>query len=183
MQNKLKEAFLKIKTDIQELKAEVSELKQPIKGGSKEEQEEKIIATSGYFDPIHKGHIEGLELAKKLGDKLVVIVNSDEQAILKKGYVFMPQAERMAIIKALRCVDEVILSIDKDQTQCKTLEHLNPDIFAKGGDRTSKEIPEAKICKELGIKIIDGLGKKIQSSSELVEKHRKFKSKKTKLKK
>ena len=127
----------------------------------------KIVTTSGYFDPLHVGHIECLQLAKQLGDKLIVIINSDSQAKLKKGESFMKENDRMKIILALECVDEVFLSIDKDKSQCESLKHLKPDIFAKGGDRTSKEIPESKICKELGIKIIDGLGKKIRSSSKL----------------
>ena len=125
----------------------------------------KIVTTSGYFDPLHVGHIECLHLAKQLGDKLIVIINSDSQAKLKKGESFMKEEDRMKIILALECVDEVFLSIDKDKSQCESLKYLKPDIFAKGGDRTSEEIPESKICKELGIKIIDGLGKKIRSSS------------------
>ena len=127
----------------------------------------KVVATSGYFDPLHVGHLECLGIAAELGDKLIVIVNSDLQAKLKKGKSFMNQYDRMKIIASLKCVDEVFLSIDKDKSQCETLKYLKPNIFAKGGDRTSKEIPEAKICKELSIKIIDGLGKKIRSSSEL----------------
>ena len=124
------------------------------------------IVTSGYFDPLHVGHIECLELAKELGDELIVIVNSDYQTRLKKGKSFMSEQDRMKIVSSLKCVDKVFLSIDKDKTQCESLRYLNPDIFAKGGDRTSDEIPEAKICKEMGIKIVDGLGKKIRSSSE-----------------
>ena len=127
----------------------------------------KTVATSGYFDPLHVGHLESLELAKQLGDKLIVIVNSDLQAKLKKGKSFMKQEDRIKIIAALKCVDEVFLSIDKDKTQCKSLRYLKPDIFAKGGDRMSNEIPETKLCRELGIEIIDGLGKKIRSSSKL----------------
>jgi len=127
----------------------------------------KIVATSGYFDPLHVGHLECLELAKQLGDKLIVIVNSDLQAKLKKGKSFMNQEDRMKIISALKCVDDVFLSIDKDKSQCESLRYLKPDIFAKGGDRMSDEIPEAKVCRELGIEIVDGLGKKIRSSSEL----------------
>ena len=127
----------------------------------------KIVATSGYFDPLHVGHLECLELAKQLGDKLIVIVNSDLQAKLKKGKSFMNQEDRMKIISALKCVDEVFLSIDKDKTQCKSLRYLKPNIFAKGGDRMSDEIPESKVCKELNIEIIDGLGQKIRSSSKL----------------
>ncbi len=133
-------------------------------------KEKIIVAASGYFDPLHFGHIEYLELAKKLGDKLVVIVNNDEQATLKKGKSFMPLVERMKIVTALRCVDEVVVSIDKDRSVCKTLEMIKPNIFAKGGDRTADEIPEAAICNKYNIKIIDGLGAKIQSSSELVKK-------------
>ena len=127
----------------------------------------KIVVTSGYFDPLHVGHLECLELAKQLGDKLIVIVNSDLQAKLKKGKSFMNEQDRMKIILALKCVDEVFLSIDKDETQCDSLKYLNPDIFAKGGDRMSSEIPESTLCQELGIKIVDGLGKKIRSSSDL----------------
>ena len=127
----------------------------------------KIVVTSGYFDPLHVGHLECLELAKHLGDKLIVIVNSDLQAKLKKGKSFMKEDDRMRIILALECVDEVFLSIDKDKSQCKSLKYLKPDIFAKGGDRMSDEIPESKVCRELGIEIVDGLGKKIRSSSEL----------------
>ena len=74
----------------------------------------KIVVSSGYFDPLHIGHLECLELAKQLGDKLIVIVNSDLQAKLKKGESFMKQEDRMKIISALKCVDEVFLSIDKD---------------------------------------------------------------------
>ena len=127
----------------------------------------KTVVTSGYFDPLHVGHLECLELAKKLGDKLIVIINSDFQAKLKKGKSFMNEQDRMKIVAALKCVDEVFLSIDKDKTQCESLKYLKPDIFAKGGDRTNNEIPESKTCKNLNIKIIDGLGQKIRSSSKL----------------
>ena len=127
----------------------------------------KIVTTSGYFDPLHVGHLECLELAKKLGDKLIVIINSDLQATLKKGKSFMNEQDRLKIVSALKCVDEVFLSIDKDKSQCKSLRYLKPNIFAKGGDRISSEIPESKVCKELNIKIIDGLGAKIRSSSKL----------------
>lgn len=141
------------------------------------EGKEKVIVFSGYFDPLHVGHLEGLELAKALGGKLIVIVNSDKQAILKKGFAFMPEGERMKIVKALEFVDDVVLSIDKDRTICKTLEMIKPHIFAKGGDRHAGEIPESAICRELGIEIIDGLGAKIQSSSELTERAKGFDSK------
>ncbi|MEK6890457.1 MAG: adenylyltransferase/cytidyltransferase family protein [Nanoarchaeota archaeon] len=90
-----------------------------------------IVATSGYFDPLHIGHIQCLELAKKLGDKLIVIVNNDKQAALKKGKEFMPFKERVEIIKSIKWVDEVFPSIDEDRTVCKSLEAIRPDILAK----------------------------------------------------
>ena len=136
---------------------------------------EIVVATSGYFDPVHLGHIEYLKMAKGLGDKLIVIVNNSAQAILKKGYEFMPLNERVEIIKSLKFVDDVFVSIDEDKTVCKSIEALKPNIFAKGGDRFSGEIPEGEICKELGIKIVDGLGNKIQSSSDLVSRSKTFK--------
>ena len=127
------------------------------------------VAVSGYFDPIHKGHIEYLELAKKLGDKLIVIVNNDNQAKIKKGYVFMNCDERKKIVSSLKYVDEIFESIDQDGSVCKSLEKLKPDIFAKGGDRNINNIPETNVCKKYKIKIVDGLGKKINSSSNLIK--------------
>ena len=126
----------------------------------------KIVVASGYFDPLHIGHIEYLELAKKIGDKLIVIVNNDLQAKLKKGKSFMIEDDRMKIISSLKCVDETFLSIDTDQTQCKSLEKIKPDFFVNGGDRKNDEIPESEVCKKLDIKIVDNLGKKIRSSSD-----------------
>ena len=126
-----------------------------------------VVAVSGYFDPIHIGHIEYLELSKGLGDWLVVIVNTDEQAKLKKGRSFMNEDDRVKIVSSLRCVDEVFLSVDEDMSVCKSLQHIKPAIFANGGDRVIEEIPESKICRELGIDIVDCLRKKIRSSSEL----------------
>lgn len=136
----------------------------------------KIIINSGYFDPLHVGHIECMELSKKLGDKLVIILNNDEQVKLKKGKPFMPENERKRIVESLKPVDEVLVSIDKDRSVCESIKAIAEKykgqeiIFAKGGDRFSDEIPEAKVCKEFGIKIIDNVGKKIQSSSWLIEK-------------
>ncbi len=130
-------------------------------------RKEVVVAVSGYFDPFHVGHLEMFKLAKQLGDKLVVIINNDRQVVLKKGKVFMPFNERAEIIKSIRYVDEIFESIDEDRTVCKSLATLKPDIFAKGGDRNFGEVPETPICKELGIKMVDGLGDKIQSSSNL----------------
>ena len=125
----------------------------------------KIVAISGYFDPLHVGHLEYIKLAKKFGDKLVVIVNNDYQSKLKKGKSFMNESDRLEIVKSIIWVDDAIISVDKDGSVCKSIELVKPDIFANGGDRKNKEIPESKICNKLGIKIIDGIGKKIRSSS------------------
>ena len=127
----------------------------------------KVVAISGYFDPIHVGHLEYINMAKKLGDKLVVIVNNNYQCELKKGKPFMDEKDRVTIVSNLKNVDEVFLSIDQDKTVCASLEKIKPDIFANGGDRKNYEIPESVICKKYDIKIIDGLGDKIRSSSDL----------------
>ena len=127
----------------------------------------KRVAVSGYFDPIHVGHLEYLKLAKEVGDKLVVIVNNNHQCILKKGKPFMDEADRVEIVKALGIVDEVFLSIDQDKSVCASLERIKPNIFANGGDRHTGEVPETVVCKANNIKIVDGLGGKIRSSSDL----------------
>jgi rfaE bifunctional protein nucleotidyltransferase chain/domain len=134
----------------------------------------KVVVASGGFDCLHIGHVEYLEQAAKLGNQLVVIVNTDEFLLRKKGYAFMPLRERMAIVASLRCVDEAVACIDKDQSVCETLRMIRPNIFCKGGDRNVGNIPEAAVCKELGIEIIDGLGAKIQSSSDLVKKYQEW---------
>ena len=127
----------------------------------------KKVCISGYFDPLHVGHLEYINKAKELGDYLVVIVNNNFQCKLKKGTFFMDEKDRVEIVKNLKSVDDVFLSIDKDKTVSKSLEKLKPSVFANGGDRKNYEIPESKICKEHGIEIIDGLGDKIRSSSDL----------------
>ena len=126
-----------------------------------------IVAVSGYFDPIHIGHLEYLRMAKELGDSLVVIVNNNHQCKLKKGKHFMDENDRVEIVKALRFVDEVFLSVDNDRTVCKSLEETKPDIFANGGDRATSEVRETPVCKKFNIKMVDGLGDKIRSSSSL----------------
>ena len=125
------------------------------------------VAVSGYFDPIHVGHLEYLKMAKELGDFLIVIVNNNQQCILKKGKSFMDENDRVEIVRALGIVDKVFLSIDTDRTVCKSLEEIKPDIFANGGDRSTYEVPETSICEKYNIKMIDGLGDKIRSSSSL----------------
>ena len=133
---------------------------------------EKVVIVSGYFDPLHVGHLEYLQMASQLGDKLLVIINNDEQAILKKGESFMSEKDRMEIVFALECVDEVLISCDTDASVCKSIElaaQFKPMadlIFAKGGDRNFGEVPEVDVCKKLGIEMVDSLGEKIRSSSE-----------------
>ncbi len=132
---------------------------------------EKIVCVSGYFDPIHIGHIEYFKLSKNIGDKLMVIVNNDKQAELKKGKAFMPCDERIKIIEELKCVDYVIKSIDNDRTVCETLSSVTPkpDYFCNGGDQNNNTIPEVEICNLRNIKLKDGFGDKIQSSSWLIK--------------
>ena len=137
----------------------------------------KVIIVSGYFNPLHKGHLELFENAKAAGDKLWVIVNSDLQRALKGSKEFMDEDERLTIINAIKYVDMAIISIDKDKTQCVTLAHLadsyNKDFdlfFANGGDQNNRSIPEVSVCREKGIGLLEGLGDKIQSSSWLLKK-------------
>ena len=132
------------------------------------------VLVSGYFSAFHVGHLELFRLAKEFageGGQLVVIINSDHQAILKKGKQFMPAKETVEIIRSIRYVDEVHLSIDLDRTVIRTIEMIhvqNPiDVFINGGDAFSDNIPEAEVCKKLGIRLVDGFGQKIQSSSAL----------------
>ena len=115
-------------------------------------KKEVVVAVSGYFDPIHVGHLEYLQLASELGDKLIVIINNNHQAEIKKGEFFMHENDRMEIVAALKCVDEVFLSIDTDSSVCKSLEVIKPDIFANGGDRSLEEIPETAVMKKYNIK-------------------------------
>lgn len=128
-----------------------------------------VVAVSGYFNPLHVGHLEMIQKSKKLGDELVVIINNDIQVALKGSVPFMSLIDRVKIIKALRDVDRVFVSIDKDKTVCKSLAKVRPDIFANGGDRHSiGDVPEYPVCKKYGIKMVDGLGKKIRASSQLI---------------
>jgi len=130
----------------------------------------KTIAVSGYFAPLHRGHVEYLKLARSLGDRLVVIVNNDEQLLKYKKRKY-PLEDRIAVLEELKCVDEVFISIDRDNTVCRSLVSVKPDVFAKGGDRYAGEIPETAKCMEYGIAIVDCLGRKIQSSSEILKNY------------
>ena len=137
----------------------------------------KAIIVSGYFNPLHKGHIELFEISKQLCDILIVIVNSDLQRYLKGNKEFQLEEERLEIIKSIRYVDWATISIDTDKTQNESIKEIysiykdtHKLAFANGGDQNNNTIPEADICRELGIELIEGLGNKIQSSSWLLKK-------------
>ena len=136
----------------------------------------KVIIVSGYFNPLHKGHIEYFLNAKKHGDKLFVIVNSDYQRKIKGSKEFMMEDERVFIINQLKIVDKSFISIDRDRSVCETIKIIHNEYslkydlcFANGGDQTNDSIPEKPICKKLNISLIDKLGSKIQSSSWLLK--------------
>jgi len=145
----------------------------------KKAKKPKIVAVSGGFDPIHVGHVRMFNEAKKLGDKLVVILNNDNWLKKKKGFVFMSQKERKEIIRGLRSVDDVVLTghekNSKDMSVCKELRKLRPDIFVNGGDRKpdGDPVPEVAVCNNAGIKMVYNIGKggKMQSSSWLLKKY------------
>ena len=137
----------------------------------------KLIIVSGYFNPLHKGHLDLFEKAKEVGDLLCVIVNNDNQRELKGSKHFQDEQERIRIIRALNVVDMAWISVDEDSTQNATLKLMVDKFygsmklaFANGGDQNNDTIPEADICKQFDIELIDGLGDKIQSSSWLLEK-------------
>ena len=137
----------------------------------------KGIIVSGYFNPLHKGHIEYFHKAKELGDFLFVIINNDLQRDLKESKKFMLEDERALIVNELSVVDKVFISIDQDKSVSRTIEKIFNEFsssylisFANGGDQNNNLIPELYVCKKLNIKLIDGLGSKIQSSSWLLNK-------------
>lgn len=137
----------------------------------------KAIIVSGYFNPIHKGHIEYFNNAKDLGNRLIVIVNNDKQRELKGSKEFQNEVERLFIVSNIKSVDQVVLSIDSDRTVCATIKLIHEQlsshyklVFANGGDQNNDSIPEVSVCKELGIELLDGLGDKVQSSSWLLNK-------------
>ncbi len=127
-----------------------------------------LVCVSGYFNPVHIGHIRMVRDAAKLG-RVVVIVNNDYQVKLKGSVLFMPAKDRAEIMTAFKGVERSVVAIDKDRTVCKTLAKIKPDIFCNGGDRTQKNIPELDVCARLGIQAIFGVGgRKVRSSSSLL---------------
>lgn len=134
-------------------------------------RERPIIAVSGGFDPVHIGHIRMIQDAARYGD-VMVIINSDEWLMRKKGYVFMPWKERAEIMGNIKGVTIVTQVDDGDGTVCEALRRHRPDAFANGGDRKEKNTPEMDVCEELGIQMMWAIGgnNKPQSSSWLVDK-------------
>lgn len=139
----------------------------------------KTVAVSGGFDPVHVGHVRMFEEARKLGDRLVVILNNDHWLKKKKGYAFMPESERAELLKYFRCVDDVVITKHAenptDMSVCDALRELKPDIFANGGDRKLDNVPEVAVCQEIGCEMVFNVGRggKVQSSSDLVANARK----------
>jgi len=138
---------------------------------------QKAIIVSGYFNPIHKGHLEYFNNAKAMADKLFVIVNNDHQRELKGSKEFQDENERMIIVSNIKAVDKAILSIDTDRTVCATIKMIAEQFgsefelgFANGGDQNNDTIPERSVCEQMNVALIDGLGDKIQSSSWLLKK-------------
>ncbi len=130
----------------------------------------KRIMVSGGFDPIHVGHVRMIQEAAKQGD-VIVVANSDEWLMRKKGYVFMPWEERAEIIESIRGVRTVTTVEDADGTVCEAIERIRPDAFANGGDRKGNNTPEVALCNHFNIELLWNVGGgKIQSSSDLVEK-------------
>lgn len=135
-----------------------------------------VVAVSGGFDPVHVGHAHLFRDARALGDKLIVILNDDEWLLRKKGYVFMPQAERKELLEHIRSVDEVVIREPREVYDiAHMLEQLPVDIFANGGADRSNEnelpSPETLVCERRGIKMVFDVGDtgKPQSSSWLVK--------------
>lgn len=136
----------------------------------------KIVIESGFFNPLHGGHLDMIEAGAKLGDKLVVIVNNDTQQVMKKGKVILDEQNRLRLISALRDVDEAFIAVDEDGSVIKSLENVAlqyPDdelVFANGGDRDSeKAIPEGDVCRQYNIEMVFGVGgtEKADSSTRI----------------
>lgn len=129
----------------------------------------KVVIVSGFFNPLHGGHLDMIEAARKMGDKLIVVVNNDKQQLIKKGKIILDEENRTRLMWALRDVDEVVLSVDDEPPVIKTLEviakHHTDDelIFANGGDRDSdKVVPESDVCKQYDIHMVYGVGTDIR---------------------
>ena len=150
------------------------------------EKTRTLVICSGYFNPIHKGHIEYLKRSKELGDFLYVIVNNDYQREMKGSRPFMEAEERKLIVESLKFVDKAMVAIDDEKTVNRSIKWImmsigkefNRYIFANGGDQNRNTVGETQLCEELGIELADGLGDKIQSSSKLIKESDEFHNRK-----
>ncbi len=146
------------------------------------EKTKTLVICSGYFNPLHKGHIEYLRSSKELGDFLYVIVNNDYQRELKGSRYFMEAEERKLVVESLKFVDKAMVAIDEEKTVNRSIKWImmslgnqfNRYIFANGGDQNKNTVGETELCMELGIELADGLGDKIQSSSKLIKESDEF---------
>ena len=141
----------------------------------------RVGIISGYFNPLHTGHLDYIEGAKQKCDLLYVIVNSDRQVDIKGSKQFMDEGSRLRIVRALTYVNKAMVSIDDDSTVCRSIKSiykqycddpfLTDIFFMNGGDRSQGTVPEAEVCEELGIKMIYNVGGiKTESSSTLLQK-------------
>ncbi len=141
----------------------------------------RVVVISGFFNPIHCGHIDYIRGAASLGDKLVVIVNNDKQVRLKGTVPFMSEEDRLKIVSNIKGVDSAVISVDEDGTVCESVrveyyKHYNDYfftsmVFANGGDRKEGGIPEDILKDELGIGMIYNTGgEKTESSSDLISR-------------
>ncbi len=132
----------------------------------------KVVAIAGHFDPLHRGHLDHIREARKLGDFLIVLLNPDEDSERKRGDLpfLLPYEDRKEILLDNKYVGAVIKVIDGDGTCAKTLKKMKPDVFAKGGDRTPDNMPqnEVEVCQEIGCEIVYGVGKKLNSSTSIL---------------
>ena len=134
----------------------------------------KVVCVSGGFDPFHEGHLSYIMRTGLLGEFLIVLVSSDNDMVAKKGKCNLPIWFRIKTVEFWleECgIKGIVLpTMDKDGTQVKTLKLIKPDIYAEGGDVTPENVnkEEEKVCKEIGCKIVYGVGKKINSSSSMV---------------
>ena len=135
----------------------------------------KAVIVSGYFSPIHTGHLDMIEAAAELGDEVIVIVNNNAQQVMKKGKVIIDEADRLRIVQALSLVDHALIAVDEDRTVSASLEKVADDfsdrtlVFANGGDRKPEFVPEAAVCEAHNIELRFGVGgdNKADSSSRI----------------
>jgi cytidyltransferase-like protein len=134
------------------------------------------VIVSGFFNPLHGGHLDMIEDAAARGDYLIVVVNNDRQQMLKKRRIILDEDNRLRLIRALRLVDEAVLAVDDDPPVSETLRLIAgryPDdelVFANGGDRDSdRVIPETAVCQELGIRTVFGVGGPKADSSTRID--------------